>query len=164
MTTCLPIIPVQQYSVHLFCLTLYQCIWQASGTFTSKCSGISAVSAALLASHCITTLLLAVIAKHSNVVLQISSANAEDINRNPVLRSLGGIFLVWLTFGFSIWYAFYFSVLAAVAGTLSILRGELRFVLLCAANVCLLLYHIPTAIPTCVTTIALTLQFPDCVC
>lgn len=62
--------------------------------------------------------------------LQISSANAEDINRNPILRSLGGIFLVWLTFGFSISYAFYFSVLAAVAGTLSILKGESGFCLL----------------------------------
>lgn len=57
-------------------------------------------------------------------VLQLQSANAEDVNRNPVVRSLGGIFLVWLTFGFSVWYAFYFSVLAAVAGTLSILRGK----------------------------------------
>lgn len=76
------------------------------------------------------------------LLLQLQSANAEDVNRNPVVRSLGGIFLVWLTFGFSVWYAFYFSVLAAVAGTLSILRGKSLSNLLCVLPAVNLLYAV----------------------
>jgi len=37
--------------------------------------------------------------------------------------SIGAIFLVWLTFGFSVWYAFYATLVAGIAGGLSLLTG-----------------------------------------
>lgn len=56
-------------------------------------------------------------------VLQLQGSHAEDLNRNPVLMSIGAIFLVWLTFGFSVWYAFYATLVAGIAGGLSLLTG-----------------------------------------
>ena len=38
--------------------------------------------------------------------------------------SIGAIFLVWLTFGFSVWYAFYATLVAGIAGGLSLLTGN----------------------------------------
>ena len=57
-------------------------------------------------------------------VLQLQGSHAEDLNRNPVLMSIGAIFLVWLTFGFSVWYAFYATLVAGIAGGLSLLTGN----------------------------------------
>ena len=37
--------------------------------------------------------------------------------------SVGAIFLVWLTFGFSVWYAFYATLVAGIAGGLTLLTG-----------------------------------------
>ena len=56
-------------------------------------------------------------------MLQLQGSHAEDLNRNPLLMSVGAIFLVWLTFGFSVWYAFYATLVAGIAGGLTLLTG-----------------------------------------
>ena len=48
----------------------------------------------------------------------------ENLNSNPLLMALGTIFLVWLVFGFSVWYAFYATLLAGIAGGLTLLTGK----------------------------------------
>ena len=63
-------------------------------------------------------------------VVQLQGSHAEDLNRNPVLMSIGAIFLVWLTFGFSVWYAFYATLVAGIAGGLSLLTGNASSLLL----------------------------------
>lgn len=57
------------------------------------------------------------------MLLQIQHGGSEDINRNPILRALGAIFITWLTFGYSVWVAFYASLLAAIAGGLALFTG-----------------------------------------
>ena len=50
----------------------------------------------------------------------------ENLNRNPVLLTLGTVFLVWLVFGFSVWYAFYATLVAGIAGVLTLLTGNFK--------------------------------------
>ena len=57
---------------------------------------------------------------------QIQHGGSEDVNRNPILLSVGAIFIMWLTFGFSVWYAFYATLLAGIAGGLALFTGMLR--------------------------------------
>lgn len=60
------------------------------------------------------------------MLLQIQHGGSEDVNRNPILLSVGAIFIMWLTFGFSVWYAFYATLLAGIAGGLALFTGMLR--------------------------------------
>ena len=55
--------------------------------------------------------------------LQIQHGGTDDLNRNPILLSFGAIFIMWLTFGFSVWYAFYATLLAGIAGGLALFTG-----------------------------------------
>ena len=48
---------------------------------------------------------------------------SEEVNRNPILLSVGAIFIMWLTFGFSVWYAFYATLVAGIAGGLALFTG-----------------------------------------
>ena len=50
----------------------------------------------------------------------------ENLNRIPVLLALGTVFLVWLVFGFSVVYAFYATLVAGIAGGLTLLTGNLN--------------------------------------
>ena len=93
--------------------------------------GVAGAWPLCVASLLICSMLMSADAHASQCLLQLRE-HPENLNSNPLLMALGTIFLVWLVFGFSVWYAFYATLLAGIAGGLTLLTGkQLSYVCCC---------------------------------